>query len=149
MSLVLRTFFQVLEAYLFVGRCTVHCIPDFLSSCVAQTTTWSCYVSTLVHLKTSTPKEIFSVFECCFSNLDLLHVFKNCLKIQIACKSFLPIGCVRSCDQKPYLHNERKGGFEKIEFNPQKNISLLQHGRHLFVYSSNMAAVTSYEHTLL
>ena len=55
----------------------------------------------------------FSVFECCFSNLDLLHVFKNCHKIQIACKSFLPIECVRSCDQKPYLHNERKGGILK------------------------------------
>ena len=55
---------------------------------------------------------------------------------------------VRSCDQKPYLHNETKGGIcIKIEFNPQKNISLLQHGRQFFVYSYNMAAVTSCEHT--
>ena len=57
--------------------------------------------------------------------------------------------CVRSCDQKPYLHNETKGGIcIKIEFNPQKNISLLQDGLCFFVYSSEMAAVTSYEHTL-
>ena len=40
------------------------------------------------------------------------------------------IECVRSCDLKPYLHNETKGGIcIKIEFNPEKNISLLQHGR--------------------
>ena len=40
------------------------------------------------------------------------------------------IECVRSCDQKPYLYNETKGGIcIKIEFNPQKNISLLQDGR--------------------
>ena len=59
------------------------------------------------------------------------------------------IECVHSCDQKPYLHNETKGGIcIKIEFNPQKNVSLLQHGRRFFVYSSNMAAVTSFEHTL-
>ena len=57
--------------------------------------------------------------------------------------------CVRSCDQKPYWHNETKGGIcIKIEFNPQKNNSLLQHGRSFFVYFSNMAAVTSCEHTL-
>ena len=38
---------------------------------------------------------------------------------------------VRSCDKKPYLHDETKGGIcIKIEFNPQNNISLLQHGRH-------------------
>ena len=56
--------------------------------------------------------------------------------------------CVRSCDQKPYLHNETKGEIcIKIEFNPQKNISLLQHGRRFFVYSFNKAAFTSYEHT--
>ena len=62
----------------------------------------------------------------------------------------LPLECVRSCDQKPYLHNETKGGIcIKVEFNPQKNISLLQHGRRFFVYSSNMAAVTSCKHTLL
>ena len=49
----------------------------------------------------------------------------------------------------PYLHNETKRGIcIKIEFNPQKNISLLQHGRRFFVYSSNMAAVMSCEHTL-
>ena len=59
------------------------------------------------------------------------------------------IECVRSCDQKPYLHNETKGVIcIKIQFNPQKNISLLQDGRRFFVYSSNMAAVTSCEHTL-
>jgi len=50
----------------------------------------------------------------------------------------------------PYLHNETKEGIcIKIEFNPRKNISLIQHGRRFFVYSSNMAAVTSCEHTLL
>ena len=44
------------------------------------------------------------------------------------------IECVRSCDQKPYLHNETKGGIcVKLEFNPQKNISLLQDGRRFFV----------------
>ena len=60
------------------------------------------------------------------------------------------IECVSSCDQMPYLHNETKGVIcIKIEFNPQKNISLLQHGRRFFVYSSNMAAVTFCEHTLL
>ena len=59
------------------------------------------------------------------------------------------IECVRSCDQKPYLHNETKGGIcIKIEFNSQKKILLLQYGRRFFVYSSNMAAVTSYKHTL-
>ena len=61
-----------------------------------------------------------------------------------------PIEYVRLCDQKPYLHNETKGVIcIKIEFNPQKNISLFQDGRRFFVYSSNMAAVTSCEHTLL
>ena len=50
-------------------------------------------------------------------------------------------------DQKPYLHNET-GICMIIEFNPQKNISLLQDGRRFFAYSSNMAAVTSCEHTL-
>ena len=48
------------------------------------------------------------------------------------------IECVRSCDKKPYLHNETKGGIcIKIEFNSQKNILLLQYGRRFFVYSSN------------
>ena len=48
-----------------------------------------------------------------------------------------------------YLHNETKGGIcIKIEFSPQKNISLLQHGRRFFVYSSSVATVTSYEHIL-
>jgi len=57
--------------------------------------------------------------------------------------------CVRSCDQKPYLHNETKGGIcIKVEFNPQKNISLLQDGRRFFLYSSNMPAVTSCAHNL-
>ena len=37
----------------------------------------------------------------------------------------------------------------KIEFNPQKNISLVQHGRRFFAYSSNMVAVTSCEHLFL
>ena len=36
----------------------------------------------------------------------------------------------------------------KIEFNPQKNLSLLQDGRYFFVYSSNMAVATSCEHTI-
>ena len=57
--------------------------------------------------------------------------------------------CLRSYDQKPYLHNETKGGIcIKIELNTQKNISLLQDGRRFFVYSSDMAAVTSCEDTL-
>ena len=30
----------------------------------------------------------------------------------------------------------------------KQNISLLQHGRRFFVYSSSMAAVTSCEHTI-
>ena len=58
------------------------------------------------------------------------------------------IECVRSCDQTSYLHIETKGGICINSFNAQKNISLLQHGRRLFVYSSNMAAVTSCEYTL-
>ena len=42
------------------------------------------------------------------------------------------IECVRSCDKKPYLHNETKGGIcIKIEFNPQNNI-----------HSSKMAVVS-------
>ena len=58
--------------------------------------------------------------------------------------------CVRSCDQKSYLHNETKGGIcIKIEFNPQKKISLFQRGRRFFVYSPNMAAVTSCEHSIV
>ena len=66
-----------------------------------------------------------------------------------SCHKIVTMECVCSCDQKPYLHNETKGGIcIKIEFNPQKNISLLQHGRRFFVYSSNMAAVTSCEHPL-
>ena len=61
----------------------------------------------------------------------------------------LTLECVRSCDRKPYLHNETKGGIcIKIEFNPQKNVSLLQDGRRFFLYSSNMAAVTSREHSI-
>ena len=36
------------------------------------------------------------------------------------------IECVCSCDKKPYFHNETKGCISiKIEFDPQKNISLL------------------------
>ena len=58
------------------------------------------------------------------------------------------IECVRSCDQKPYLQYETKRGIcIKIEFNSQKNILLLQYGHCFFVYSSNMAAVTSCKHT--
>ena len=46
-------------------------------------------------------------------------------------KIMTPIECVRSCDQKPYLHNETKGGIcIKIELNPQK------------IFHSNMAAVS-------
>ena len=37
----------------------------------------------------------------------------------------------------------------KVEFNPQKNISLHQDGSRFFVYSSNISAVTSSEHTPL
>ena len=59
------------------------------------------------------------------------------------------IECVRSCDQKPYLQYETKGEiYIKIELNSQKNILLLQYGHRFFVYSSNMAAVTSCKHTL-
>ena len=59
------------------------------------------------------------------------------------------IECVRSYDQKPYLHNETKGGIcVKLEFNLQKNISLLQDRPRFFVYSSNIVAVRSCEHTL-
>jgi len=59
------------------------------------------------------------------------------------------IVCVRSCDQKPYLPDESKGGIcIKIEFNPQNNISLLQNDRLFFVYSSNMAAVMLCEHSI-
>ena len=48
------------------------------------------------------------------------------------------------------VHNETKGGIcIKIEFNPQENISLLQDGCRFFLYSSNMAAVTSCDHILL
>ena len=58
--------------------------------------------------------------------------------------------CVPSCDEKPYLHNEIKGGIcIKIQFNPFKNISLLHDGRHFFVYSSNIASVTSFKRILL
>ena len=46
---------------------------------------------------------------------------------------------VFSCDLKPYLHIETNGEIcIKIEFNRQKNISLLQHGYRFFVYSSKM-----------
>ena len=59
------------------------------------------------------------------------------------------IESVRSCDQKPYMHNAANGGIcIKIEVTPQKNISLLQDGCRFSVYYSNMAAVTSCEHTL-
>ena len=48
------------------------------------------------------------------------------------------------------MHHETKRGIcIKLEFNPQKNISLFQDGRRFFVYSSNMAAGTSSEHTPL
>ena len=48
------------------------------------------------------------------------------------------------------MHNETKGEIcTKIEFNPQKNIPVLQHGRCFYGYSYNMAAVASCEHTLL
>ena len=78
-----------------------------------------------------------------------LHTLKvnKIFNVRIS-KIMTPIECVRSCDQKPYLHNETKGGIcIKIELNPQKNISL-QHGRCFFVYTFNMAALTSCEHTL-
>ena len=79
-------------------------------------------------------------------SLKIKRVVMNCTQPLIF--HHLKQECVRSCDQKPYLHNETKGGIcIKIEFNPQKNISLLQDGRRFFVYSSNMAAVTSCEHT--
>ena len=47
------------------------------------------------------------------------------------------------------MHNAANGGIcIKIEVTPQKNISLLQDGCRFSVYSSNMAVVTSCEHTL-
>ena len=65
--------------------------------------------------------------------------FVNCLFLE----------SVRARDQKPYLCYETKGRFcIKIEFNPQKKISLLQYGGRFFVYSSNVAAVTSSKHML-
>ena len=58
--------------------------------------------------------------------------------------------CVRSRDQKPYLHNETKVGTRiKTEFNSQNKVLLLQHDRRFFVYPSNMIALTSCEHPLL
>ena len=97
------------------------------------------------------------LFIICFAgqapkNLTYIR-FKNFLRNMITpgflFQSLRSIECVRSCDQKPYLYNETKWGIcIKKEFNPQKNISLLQDGRRFFVYSSNMAAVTSWEHTL-
>ena len=49
------------------------------------------------------------------------------------------IECVRSFYQTPSFHNETKGWiYIKIEFNPQKNISLLQHSPRFFVHSSIM-----------
>ena len=49
-------------------------------------------------------------------------------------RSAMTIECVRSRDKKPYLHNETKGGIcLKLEFNPQKNISLPQDGRRFSV----------------
>ena len=73
------------------------------------------------------------------------------LLIRHPCALFeVQVECVRPCDQKSYLHNETKGGIcIKIDFYAKKNISLLQHGRCFFVYSSNMAAVTSCEHTII
>ena len=95
--------------------------------------------------KTYKPERLLRAVNSKPSNLKLL--FKVHL---LLAENRKEIECVRSCDQNPYLHNETKGGIcIKIEFNPQKNISLLQHGRRFFVYSSNMAAVTSCEHTLL
>ena len=63
----------------------------------------------------------------CIGNVPLLW-------FKMACKyycNYLSIECVRSCEQRPYLVNETKGWIcIRIEFNSQKNISLLQHGRH-------------------
>ena len=48
------------------------------------------------------------------------------------------------------IMKQLKGGICVIvEFNPQKNISLLKHGCRFLVDSSNMVDVTSCEHTLL
>ena len=48
------------------------------------------------------------------------------------------------------IMKQLKGGICVIvEFNPQKNISLLKHGCRFLVDSSNMVAMTSCEHTLL
>ena len=64
------------------------------------------------------------------------------------------IECVHSCDQLPYLHTETKGRiFIKIGFNSQKNIIFVNSSNKLaavsLFHSSNVAAVTSYEITLL
>ena len=78
------------------------------------------------------------------SSNDCTAMSSSCIYLKLL------IECVHSFDQKPYLHNQTKGGIcIKIEFNPHKNASLLQHGRRFFVYSSNMAVVSSCEHTLL
>ena len=47
--------------------------------------------------------------------------------------------CLLMWPEAIFAKNETKGGIcIKIEFNPQKNISLLQHGRRFFSYSSNI-----------
>ena len=76
------------------------------------------------------------------------------------------IECVRSCDQKKYLHNEKKRGIcinqslipKRIFHSFQMVVSfaavfrdVTQHSperNFFFVYFSNMAAVTLCEHTL-
>jgi len=85
-----------------------------------------------------------------FTYIRFKNFLRNTITPGFLFQSLRSIECVRSCDQKPYLHNEKKKGgiCIKIEFNPQKNITLLQDGRRFFVYSSNMVAVTSCEHTL-
>ena len=60
-----------------------------------------------------------------------------------------PIECVRTCDQESYLFIETKESIcIKKEFNSHRINLLLQCGGLFFVHSSNMADMTSCEHTL-
>ena len=120
---------------------------DTCHACISNTST--------AHFKLFIPERVYNfregtswqLFGCAF--LAHHRYFFKIFISQVVYNVHVSIKCVRSRDQKPYLHNETKGWIcIKIEFNPQKNISLLQHCRRFFVYFANMAAVTSFEHTL-
>ena len=60
------------------------------------------------------------------------------------------IECVRTCDQESYLFIETKESIcIKKEFKSHRINLLLQYGLLFIVHSSNMADMTSCEHTLL